>query len=198
MEKWHKSLYYPIEIMEGKNPIQYSFKEYENERLDYLDNPYKQYNLDKKSKWKILNGKSIVNMKGRAIGGCFDVIDIIIGTKYDNIKNYIQKYKEDGIIWFLEIFEMSTAKIYLKLWQMKNAGYFANCKGIILGRPLMVREDYEISYEDTLKQALESLDIPVIFDADIGHKPPQLAIVNGAILEVSLENGQGVIKTIFK
>ncbi len=81
---------------------------------------------------------------------------------------------------------------------MKNAGYFENCKGIIFGRPLMVRKDYEISYEQTLKDALSSLDIPVIYDADIGHVSPQLPIVSGGILEVECENGKGKIKNYFE
>ena len=53
---------------------------------------------------------------------------------------------------------------------MKNAGYFENCKGII----------------------------PIILDCDIGHVPPQMPIVNGAILEVMCEKGEGVIKTFLR
>ena len=81
---------------------------------------------------------------------------------------------------------------------MKNAGYFENCKGIIFGRPLMVRQEYEITYIDSIKDAISDLNIPVICDADIGHLAPQLPIVNGAILEVKSKNGKGSITNIFK
>ena len=118
----------------------------------------------------------------------------MIGTKYDKVKEFIEKYKEDGIVWFLEVFEMSTPQIYLHLWQMKNAGYFENCNGIIFGRPLMVREDYETSYEETLKEFFGKLDIPVIYDVDIGHVSPQIPIVSGGILEVECSEGNGRIK----
>ena len=99
---------------------------------------------------------------------------------------------------FLEIFEMSTPQIFLHLWQMKNAGYFENCNGIIFGRPLIVREDYEISYEDILKQFFKNMNIPVIYNADIGHVSPQIPIVSGAIIEVESEKGKGVIKNYLR
>lgn len=51
----------------------------------------------------------------------------------------------------------------------------------------MVREDYKMKYFDAIKQVLGDLDIPIIYDADIGHVPPQMPIVNGGILEVKNE-----------
>ena len=92
---------------------------------------------------------------------------------------------------------MSTSQIYLHLWQLKNAGYFENCKGIIIGRPLMVREDYEISYKDSIVDAIGELNIPIIMNADIGHLAPQIPIVTGSILEVNSKNGKGSIRNLF-
>lgn len=154
-----------------------------------------QYNLTEKTEWKNLYGKRKIKIKGRTLGGCLDIIREFFGTKYDNINNYIEKHKEEGIIWFLECFEMTSPEVYRVLWQMKNAGYFNNCSGIIFGRPCMIREDYGMSFNQTVEEALESLDIPIICDADIGHIPPQMAIVNGGILEITSEDGKGVVKT---
>ena len=42
--------------------------------------------------------------------------------------------------------------------------------------------------------AMFDLDVPVIFDADIGHKGPQFSMINGAIAKVSSANGKGVIQ----
>ena len=78
---------------------------------------------------------------------------------------------------------------------MKSCGYFKYCKGIIFGRPLFIREDYETSFNEAVKIILEDLQIPVICDADIGHVSPQMAIVNGAILKVTSENGKGIVET---
>ena len=154
-----------------------------------------QYNLTEKTEWKNLYGKRKIKIKGRTLGGCLDIIREFFGTKYDNINNYIEKHKEEGIIWFLECFEMTSPEVYRVLWQMKNAGYFSNCSGIIFGRPCMIREDYGMSFNQAVEEALESLDIPIICDADIGHIPPQMAIVNGGILEITSEDGKGVVKT---
>ena len=93
---------------------------------------------------------------------------------------------------------MSTPELYRTLWQMKNAGYFENCTGIIFGRPLFIRNDYDTDFNETVKQVLGELNIPIICDADIGHVKPQMAIVNGAILEITSENGKGKIKTFLK
>ncbi len=81
---------------------------------------------------------------------------------------------------------------------MKNAGYFENTKGIIFGRPLMLREDYEISFEEAVLSSLKDLNIPIICGADIGHVPPQLAMVNGAILKITSKDGKGKVETYLK
>lgn len=163
-----------------------------------IENYEKGYDLTEPVEWKNITGENKINIKARAIGGCLDCIKMFIGTKYDNVKNYIEKYKQDGIIWFLEVFEMSTPTVYYTLWQMKMAGYFENCKGIIFGRPLFIRNDFDTNFNETVKEVLGDLNIPIICDADIGHVSPQLAMVNGAILDITSENGKGTVKTILK
>lgn len=196
MKPLYRNLSDCLKIELGEEIIQQSFEKYEKEehsnKLDY------SYNLTEKVEWKNLNINGKVQIQGRALGGCFDVIQELWGTKYDKIKEYIQKYKNDGIIWFLECFEMTSAEVYRKLWQMKNSGYFENCTGIIFGRPLFVREDYEIGFCEAVMDAIGKLNIPIIADADIGHVAPQLAIVNGAMLKITSENGKGKIETYLK
>ena len=75
------------------------------------------------------------------------------------------------------------------------AGYFKNCKGIIFGRPLFIRNDYDIDFNQTVIDILGDLNIPIICGADIGHVSPQVAMVNGAIVEITSNNGKGIIKT---
>jgi len=195
MRELYPSLTNSFELMQGNEIIQKSFGVCEPK--DYERAIFESYNLCEKNQWKNLNGENKICFSGRCIGGCFDVIVNLIGTKYDKISDYIEKYKEDGIIWFFDIYEMSTPQVFCHLWQMKNAGYFEYCKGIIFGRPIYLREDYELSLADVIKDAIKDLNIPVILDADIGHVPPQMPIVNGAILEITSENGKGEIKNLF-
>lgn len=163
-----------------------------------LEELTKTYELTEKVEWKNITGEEKIQIKGRSLGGCLDCIKGYIGTKYDKVNEYVERHKKDGLIWFLEVFEMSTPEVYRTLWQMKNAGYFKYCTGIVFGRPLFIREDYETNFNDTVKEALQELEIPIICDADIGHVKPQLAIVNGAILEITSQNGKGTVKTILE
>ena len=198
MRDLHRSLEDSLKIIEGNEVTQESFEKCESREWTERTDPYEGYDLTEKVEWKNLNGEKEITFKGRAIGGSFDVVANLIGTKYDKVKEFIEKYKKDGIVWFLEVFEMSNPQIYVHLWQMKKAGYFEHCNGIIFGRPLMIREDYGISYEETLKDALGELNIPVIFDSDIGHVSPQMSIVSGGILEITSKDGKGTIKNYFK
>lgn len=165
---------------------------------NYLEELTKIYELTEKVEWKNVTGEEKIQIKGRSLGGCLDCIKGYIGTKYDKVSEYVERHKKEGLIWFLEVFEMSTPEVYRTLWQMKNAGYFKYCTGIVFGRPLFIREDYETNFNDTVKEALQDLEIPIICDADIGHVKPQLAIVNGAILEITSQNGKGTVKTILE
>ena len=183
-------------IAGGNEIVQNSFEKYEIKNEDESINA--TYNLTEKVVWKNITGEKEIKIKGRAMGGCLDCIKNFFGTKYDKINEYIEKYKNNGIIWFLEVFEMSTPEVYRTLWQMKNAGYFNNCKGIVFGRPLFIRNDYEITFNEAVIDAIGDLNIPIITDADIGHVSPQLAIVNGAILEITSSFGKGQVKTYFK
>lgn len=197
MKPLYPNLTNALDIMSGKQVIQTSFEKYEEERKNSA-NPDASYHLTKEVEWKNVVGKEPIQMQGRALGGCLDCIRNFFGTKYDKIKEYTEKYKEDGILWFLECYEMGTADLYRVLWQMKHAEYFNHCKGILFGRPLFIRNDYDITFHETVKEILKDLNVPIICDVDIGHVPPQMAMVNGAILKVTLENKKGKVETIFK
>lgn len=195
MKPLYKNLTDALEIVSGNEIIQNSFEYYEKEWQENNDNPHATYCLTEKVEWKNVTGEEKIVMQGRSIGGCLDCIVNFIGTKHDKINEYIKRHKEEGIIWFLECFEMSTSQLFRTLWQMKNAGYFEHCNGIIFGRPLFVREEYGNTFNSTVKEVVGNLRIPIICDADIGHVSPQMAIVNGAILKITSENGKGKVET---
>lgn len=207
MQNLHDSLLSSIRLMKQEEFIQKSYEKCEK-RFDFLNqeeeetkeiNPYYEFELTEDVKWINLKKEDKISFKGRCIGGCIDLIrEFIIGSKFDRLNDYCNKYKNDGIIWIIEEFEGNTSMAFRTLLRMKNMGLFENCNGIIFGRPLMVREDYEISYKDAINDAIGDLNIPIILDADIGHLAPQIPIVTGAILEITSENGKGTIKNIFE
>lgn len=193
-----KSLTDSIELMQGNEVEQSSFEKYQVGWKDYENDPYGGYKEDEKVAWKNLRNEKKIEFEGRALGGCFDILVNLIGTKYDKVKEFIEKYKADGIVWYFDICDMLDSSIFTHLVQFKYAGYFENCKGIIFGRVANIREDLKISLEEIIEKSIGNLNIPIILDSDIGHVGPQLAIVNGAIIKVTSEDGKGIIKTKLK
>ena len=47
-------------------------------------------------------------MQGRLLGGCLDCLSNLAGTKYDKVAEFNEKYKEDGVIWFIESCDLSV------------------------------------------------------------------------------------------
>ena len=203
MKNIHPSLLNAIRLMQREEFVQESYEKCEKleengEEVQEEIDPYYEYNLVENVNWKNIKKEEEIHFQGRAIGGCIDLIrEVIIGSKFDKLKEYCEKYKEDGIVWILEEYEGNTPEVYRTLWRMKNMGLFEYCKGIVFGRPLMVREDYEISFEEAVYDSISDLDIPIILDADIGHLAPQIPIVTGAIIEVTSKNGKGTIKNLY-
>ena len=164
-------------------------------------NSYKKYNtflesITEKDKvkhdvyWKA-NKK--IHTEGRLIGGCLDVIEYLIGTPYDGMNEFIERYKDDGIIWYFDIFAMSPENVYYTLLHLKHAGYFEYCKAVLIGRVAFESKSMcKLTYEKAYKLALKGIDY--ISEMDIGHTKPHMTLINGAIGEVFVDKGKGYIK----
>lgn len=192
MKTWHESLENNLNILRGNLITQKSFERYESTRAERLIGN-EGYNLDAKVKWENLNSKE-VNVKGRIIGGCLDILSELFGTRFDKTKDFIEKYKNDGIVWYLENCEMTSESIIRTLWKFKDNGWFKYTKGIIFGRSGLEKSCYDISFREAVTRVLGELNIPIIFNADIGHVSPRMTIINGAICNVISKNGKGKIK----
>jgi muramoyltetrapeptide carboxypeptidase LdcA involved in peptidoglycan recycling len=80
---------------------------------------------------------------------------------------------------------------------MKLAGWFQNCSGIMFGRSPANQSVENYTIEDVYQDLEDELQIPIIYDIDCGHMPPQITFINGAFAEVKVENGKGVVKQHF-
>lgn len=161
------------------------------------------FNLDTPTQWKILGqedqAQATIEFSGRLIGGCMDVIAALIGTPWAPIPNFIQHYhQEEGFIWYLESCEMNAGDIYRHLWQMNQAGWFQHTNGILIGRPAGYTPIKNFELQDALQAVFGEQQIPVIYDVDIGHIPPQLTLVNGAIAHVQSAEGSGTVHQTFR
>ena len=191
METWHKSLENNLKILEGNLLTQKSFEKYESTRPERVIGN-EGYNLDKEVKWENLNSKEI-NIRGRIIGGCLDILTELFGTRFDKTKDFIEKYKDDGIVWYLENCEMTSESIIRTLWKFKDNEWFKHTNGIIFGRSALEQSCYDISFKEAVTRVLGDLNIPIILNADIGHVSPRMTIINGAICNVLSKDGNGKI-----
>ncbi|MCL2665172.1 MAG: hypothetical protein FWE82_06130 [Defluviitaleaceae bacterium] len=130
------------------------------------------------------------------IGGCLDVLCKLLGTKYAPVEQFISKYKNDGFVWALESCEMNAADIYRTLWQMRECGWFRHCRGFLIGRPADYSDKYGFALADALEAGLGGLKAPVVYDADVGHVPPQLQLINGAYANVVCGGGAAEVKQV--
>ena len=190
-KKLHKSQEIALSFIKGEIKEQSSYSKYESNRENRIDNNYAP---DKKVNWELLNGD--FNITGRIIGGCIDCLRYLPGTKYDKTKEFTEKYKKDGIIWYFDIFSMTAEDFYLTLLQFRESGWFNYIKGVIVGRVLFPNGFTSMTYQKALKKVFES--IPLVFNADIGHVPPKMTIINGSIANIKCKDNKGVISQYLK
>ena len=191
MENWHKSLENNLKILEGNIITQESFEKYESTRAERIIGN-EGYNLDTDVKWENLNSKEI-NITGRMIGGCIDILSELFGTSFDRTKDFIQKYKEDGIVWYFDNCELTSESLIRTLWKFKDNDWFKYTNGIIFGRSGLEQSCYDISFKEAIIRSLGDLNIPIIINADVGHVSPRMTIINGAICNCYSKEGKGQI-----
>lgn len=182
MKPWHPSVQNNYEIMTGNVVSQSTFSAYEDDFYD-RESPEEGYKEDKKSvQYATVDGKELnsITIEGRMLGGCIDVLLNLVGTTFDKTTDFIQTYKEDGILWYLESFSLDSDSLTRGLWQLKNAGWFEHAKGFVFGRPCMFQSFTDHSYREAVEVILAELHVPIVFDADVGHKSPQFTMINGA------------------
>lgn len=177
---------------------QNALRKYQSQWLPLKKDVYPSYHLDTPVRWQSLNHEDDVHFKGRFYGGNLDVLCKIIGTPYDRVNRFNEAFKDDGVIWYFESCEMQAPDIYRSLWQMKMRGWFKEAKGFLFGRADGLNENKNFTLEIAYQKALKDLDVPIIYNADIGHLPPQITLVNGAYGEVHLEGFKGQVKQVLK
>lgn len=197
MKNWHSSLVDNIRILEGENIVQTSFPKFQDGYKPRITG-YEEFVLEEEVYWvnsnpSDLNKDQELIIKGRVLGGCLDVLLNLVGTKYDKTREFIHKYREDKIIWFLESYDLGSEALTRGLWQLREAGWFEHAAGFIFGRPAMFHTETDTSYQEAVLSIIGETGLPIITEADIGHKPPQFTMINGAMAEIRSFGGKGSI-----
>ncbi len=205
MEPLHPSLKDAMALLQGEKLIMQGYDRWERESLKDEEHPLAPYHLTETSVIKYLlpdgrtNVKSLqkedaagetapgITFSGRLLGGCMDCLVNLLGTKYDRVTAFTERYREDGIVWFLEACDLNLMSIRRAMWQMEHAGWFRHCKGFLIGRPRigMDAEEFGIDHYQAVCEMLYAYHVPVLMDLDIGHLPPMMPLVCGSMARVT-------------
>ncbi len=211
MEPQHPSLRDAFAILTGRGgkgipPVftVHGYRKWEKEPQKNEENPLASYNLTETrilqfyngsdprqgNSYPLIRGQKIpeTRFEGRLLGGCMDCLVNLLGTCYDRTSDFVQKYKNDGILWFLESCDLNVFGIRRAMWQMEHAGWFQYVKGFLIGRPLSAQEPIMNldRYQAVLDVAAQK-HVPVLMDLDLGHLPPMMPMITGSYAAVHVK-----------
>ena len=191
MEPWHDSVSGCLEFIEGARTEQDSFPKHERMMSDHGDGlgPISE---DEDSVWTSSAGDT--SFKGRLIGGCMDVLNDILQSGSADVPSFVCRYEEDGIIWYMETYDMSVDRIQRMFSEMDTRGWFGAVRGFVFGRPLF----YEGDYQKDVTEMLSGYGVPLVFGADVGHLAPRMTFINGAVAEFTVKGMKGSIRYVLR
>ena len=126
--------------------------------------------------------------KGQLVGGNLTILHTMLGSN--------TSIDVDGKILFIE--EIGEYKYHIDrmLQSMKRAGYFDNCKGVIVGDMSRMRKNTTLwgsSVEQLIIDALEDYNFPIAFNMPAGHEDDNRAMILGRTIQLDVNSSQSTI-----
>lgn len=148
-----------------------------------IENKNTARRLQPNTGYELLQGKQSV--RGRLIGGCADVLEMIKGTALFPTLDCF-----DGAILFLETSEAEAPPAQLEDWLRWYAtvGILQRLGGILFGKPYGNR--YYEEYKPVIRKVLAECgreELPVLYNASLGHACPIGCIPFGALAEITCD-----------
>tara|TARA_R110002072_G_scaffold209428_1_gene366940 strand:- start:535 stop:1551 length:1017 start_codon:yes stop_codon:yes gene_type:complete len=128
---------------------------------------------------------------GQLVGGNLTMLHTMLGSK-TSIDTF-------GKILFIE--EIGEYKYHIDrmLQSLKRAGYFDNCKGVIVGDMTKLRTNTTLwgtSVEQLILDALADYDFPIAFNMPAGHEKDNRALILGRTVQLTVDYKQSSV--VFK
>ena len=128
---------------------------------------------------------------GQLVGGNLTMLQTMLGSK-TSIDTF-------GKILFIE--EIGEYKYHIDrmLQSLKRAGYFDNCKGVIVGDMTKLRTNTTLwgtSVEQLILDALADYDFPIAFNMPAGHEKDNRALILGRTVQLTVDYKQSSV--VFK
>jgi muramoyltetrapeptide carboxypeptidase len=144
--------------------------------------------------WKVvgegrwhLNGADTLDVRGTLIGGCTEMMAGIAGTPYGDVRAFGEEHGE--LVIYVEACEDDAFSICRCLHHLRYAGWFDHAVAVLVGRTDAPAgtEDGGLTQEEAVLDALGGLGVPLVLDVEIGHVPPHLPLLNGAVARVVVD-----------
>lgn len=198
-DPWHPALKDAFGILNGKKAVRKpdsdadealsitvgNYDGWERQSLKDEEHPLVPYNITEPFQMKTYLGKTEtkeeLHFEGRLLGGCVDCLITLLGTGYDKVAEFNERYRQDGVIWFLECCDLNVMGIRRAMWQMEHAGWFDCAKGFLIGRPVCHgQEMMGLNIYDAVTEVLGKHGVPILMDVDLGHLPPMMPMITGS------------------
>lgn len=192
MEPWHESLKDAFGVLTGERQSVHGYELWEKESLKDEEHALVPYNVTEPVRLRSFVGRQEVcfseplQFSGRLLGGCLDCLVNLSGTRFDKTREFVERYREDGIIWFLEACDLNVFAIRRAMWQLEETGWFRHVKGFLIGRPLNGGEMMGLDAYHAVLDVAGRKGVPVIMDVDLGHLPPMMPLVVGSLADVAV------------
>lgn len=153
---------------------------------DFAEQPACTYALTEPTRWWLLDGGVEASMAGRLVGGCLDTLMHTAGSPHGDVAGFVARHRTEGVLLYLENAELSPPGVLRALHRLRWAGWLDGLTGVLVGRSAApdTTAAEQLRHADALRQGLGHLSCPVLVDVDIGHRPPQLVLVNGAFAQL--------------
>ncbi len=79
-----------------------------------------------------------------------------------------------------------AATVCRHLHGLRLAGWFEHARAILIGRT-NAPDHPQVTQHEAVLDALGRLGLPIVLDLEIGHVPPHLPLVNGALARVVVD-----------
>lgn len=144
-----------------------------------------------------LHGADRLEVTGRLVGGCIETIAAVAGSPYADIRAFGAEH--GPLVVYLEASDEEAFNICRNLHQLRYAGWFDDAAAVLIGRTSAPASTVEggMTQREAVLDALGGLGLPIVFDLEIGHVPPHLPLVNGALAQVVVDGDRReIIQTL--
>lgn len=126
--------------------------------------------------------------QGELVGGNLTMLHTMLGSK--------SSIDTSRKILFIE--EIGEYKYHIDrmLQSLKRAGYFDNCKGVLVGDMTKLRKNTTLwgtSIEQLILDAVADYDFPVAFNMPAGHEKTNKALILGRMVELEVTKDKAIV-----